>query len=431
MTRNRKTKKEKAPQKKPPETLEELSAKHTADVVPTAEAPETSDLVETYAQDRPSLKDLGVALEAPGNEEPKESQNVEEEEEAPKTIAEPALSEHNLFPEANDSQEAVDPESILGNHEEDAEVLIENHLKGVLEALIFASDGPITALQLARSAEAPVKEVRPVLVELQKDYAARGIQLAEVGGGYLFRTAAIFAPFVRDMTKQKPVKLSRAQIETLAILAYRQPITRPEIDEIRGVDSGPVLKLLLERELIRILGKKDEPGRPLIYGTTPKFLEFFSLKSLKDMPTLQEFTELNEDSIRIAEAELGDAFTNPPVPAVPTEGAEPNVQNAEGPGPEDMPDEAPLEAQDLRTPFSVSTDIEESTDVDNLDYDDLPETTKGEFTAPDAPETAEVPAVDSEDGAVDDDEPDDDDFDDDDDSEDDLDDEDSEDDDDA
>jgi segregation and condensation protein B len=427
MSRNRKTKKEKAPQKKPPETLEELSAKHAADAAPTAETPETSDLVESFAQDRPSLKDLGVALEAPapGNQEPEESQTVEEEE-APKTIAEPALSEHNLFPVANDSQEALDPESILGNQEEEPEVLIENHLKGVLEALIFASDGPITALQLARSADAPVKEVRPVLVELQKDYLARGIQLAEVGGGYLFRTAAIFAPFVRDMTKQKPVKLSRAQIETLAILAYRQPITRPEIDEIRGVDSGPVLKLLLERELIRILGKKDEPGRPLIYGTTPKFLEFFSLKSLKDMPTLQEFTELNEDSIRIAEAELGDAFTNPPMPAVAAEGTEPCVQNTDGPGPEEMPDEN--EAPNLRTPFSVSTDIEESTDVDNLDYDDLPETTKGEFTPPGAPETTEVPAVDSEDGDVDDDEPDDDDFDDDDDSEDDLDDEDDDDD---
>ena len=94
----------------------------------------------------------------------------------------------------------------------------------------------------------------------------------------------------------------------MAILAYRQPVTRPEIDEIRGVDSGPVLKILLERDLVRILGKKDEPGRPMIYGTTTAFLEFFGLKSLKDLPTLREFTELTEDSRRVAERELGEVL---------------------------------------------------------------------------------------------------------------------------
>jgi hypothetical protein len=116
---------------------------------------------------------------------------------------------------------------------------------------------------------------------------------------------------VRDLTKQKPVKLSRAQVETLAIIAYRQPVTRPEIDDVRGVDSGPVLKVLLERDLVRILGKRDEPGRPLIYGTTNVFLEFFGLKSLKDLPTLREFTELTEESREEYEDELGEAFTEP------------------------------------------------------------------------------------------------------------------------
>src|SRR5208282_6175920 len=96
--------------------------------------------------------------------------------------------------------------------------------------------------------------------------------------------------------------------ETLAIAAYRQPITRPEIDDIRGVDSGATLKLLLERDLLRILGKKDEPGRPILYGTTSQFLEFFGLKSLKDLPTLKEFTELSEDSRRTVEKELGETL---------------------------------------------------------------------------------------------------------------------------
>jgi segregation and condensation protein B len=183
-----------------------------------------------------------------------------------------------------------------------------SHLKGLLEALIFASDQPRKASDLAKAASASVKDVKELLVGLKDDYRARGIQLDEVAGGWIFRTSSAYAPFVRDMTKQKPVRLSRAQVETLAILAYRQPVTRPEIDDIRGVDSGPVLKVLLERDLVRILGKKDEPGRPMIYGTTTTFLEFFGLRSLKDLPTLKEFTELTEDSRRVAERELGEVL---------------------------------------------------------------------------------------------------------------------------
>jgi segregation and condensation protein B len=122
----------------------------------------------------------------------------------------------------------------------------------------------------------------------------------------VFRTSPVFAPFVREQVARKPVKMSRAQIETLAIVAYRQPVTRPEVDDVRGVDSGAVLKSLLERELVRILGKKDEPGRPMLYGTTSAFLEFFGLKGLSDLPTLREFTELSDESRRTYERELGE-----------------------------------------------------------------------------------------------------------------------------
>lgn len=191
-----------------------------------------------------------------------------------------------------------------------ASAVASDHLKGLLEALVFVSDHPIKAGELAKAAAAPVAQVKEALADLKAHYAGRGMQLEEVAGGWIFRTSPVFAPFVRDLTKQKPVKLTRAQIETLAILAYRQPITRPEIDDIRGVDSGPVLKILLERELVRILGKKEEPGRPLLYGTTPNFLEFFGLKSLKDLPTLKEFTELNEDSRRVVEQELGEVLND-------------------------------------------------------------------------------------------------------------------------
>lgn len=191
---------------------------------------------------------------------------------------------------------------------EQARALSRAHLTGLVEALIFASDKPIKDREVARLASAPVKQVREVLGELRAVYAERGIVLSEIAGGWLFRTAAQFAPFVRELSAERPVRLTRAQVETLAIVAYRQPVTRPEIDDIRGVDSGATLKLLLERDLVRILGKKDEPGRPLLYGTTTQFLEFFGLKSLKDLPTLKEFTELSDESRRVAEAELGEVL---------------------------------------------------------------------------------------------------------------------------
>jgi segregation and condensation protein B len=180
------------------------------------------------------------------------------------------------------------------------------HLRGLIEALVFASDKPHKASELARLASAPVQQVKALLAELSETYAERGIVLSEIAGGWLFRTNAQYAPFVRELTSERPVRLTRAQVETLAIVAYRQPITRPEIDDIRGVDSGATLKLLLERDLVRILGKKDEPGRPLLYGTTIQFLAFFGLKSLRDLPTLREFTELSDDSQRVADAELGE-----------------------------------------------------------------------------------------------------------------------------
>jgi segregation and condensation protein B len=193
---------------------------------------------------------------------------------------------------------------------EPARDLSHEHLRGLLEALVFASDKPMSTGELAKLASAPARHVQPILRELREHYAQRGIVLDEIAGGWVFRTSAQFAPFVRELSGDRPVKLTRAQIETLAITAYRQPITRPEIDDIRGVDSGATLKLLLERDLLRILGRKDEPGRPLLYGTTTQFLQFFGLKALKDLPPLREFTELSEESRRAADEEL--AAASPP-----------------------------------------------------------------------------------------------------------------------
>jgi segregation and condensation protein B len=171
-------------------------------------------------------------------------------------------------------------------------------LRSIIESLLFASDKPLPAKRLIElTGERNVENVVAAVEALRADYADRGVVLHEVAGGFQFRTNPMNAHWVRQLLAGRPVKLSRAQLETLAIIAYRQPITRPEVDEIRGVDSGGTVKALLDRGLLRVLGKKEEPGRPMLYGTTKEFLEFFNLKDLKDLPTLREFYELNEESM--------------------------------------------------------------------------------------------------------------------------------------
>ena len=184
-------------------------------------------------------------------------------------------------------------------------------LKLIVESLLFASDRPLNLPQLRHlTGERNLTSLQTALDGLVEDYRARGVVLGELAGGYQFRTHPSSAEYVQRLIAGRPVRLSRAQLETLAIIAYRQPVTRPEIDEIRGVDCGGTLKLLLDRSLIRVLGKKEEPGRPLLYGTSKEFLEFFNLKDLRDLPTLREFHELSEESMR--EVEKLDAETGEP-----------------------------------------------------------------------------------------------------------------------
>jgi len=175
-------------------------------------------------------------------------------------------------------------------------------LKTIVESLLFAADKPLSLPQLRHlTGERNLGAIQAVLDALVEDYRERGVVLGELAGGYQFRTHASSSEYVQRLIAGRPVRLSRAQLETLAIIAYRQPVTRPEIDEIRGVDCGGTLKLLLDRSLIRVLGKKEEPGRPLLYGTSKDFLEFFNLKDLRDLPTLREFHELSEESMRVVE----------------------------------------------------------------------------------------------------------------------------------
>ena len=178
-------------------------------------------------------------------------------------------------------------------------------LKNVLESLIFVSDKPVPAKVLARTTRSTLDEVQPLLDELVCDYQHRGVHLYFIAGGYQFRSAGDSSEFVKSFVAPRPIRLTRAQLETLAIIAYRQPITRPEIDEVRGVDSGSAVGMLAERKLVKILGRKDEPGRPLVYGTTARFLEFFGLSSLQDLPTLQEFSDLTDEHKALFEMKTG------------------------------------------------------------------------------------------------------------------------------
>jgi segregation and condensation protein B len=182
----------------------------------------------------------------------------------------------------------------------------------VVEALLFAAEKPLDLAQLEETTRFSAGLLKDAMAILQKRYAAGsgGIVLVDLGGRWQLRTDPQVGAYVRRMLQVKPMRLTRAALETLAIIAYRQPITRPEMEDLRGVDCGAVTRALLERKLIRILGKKDEPGRPLLYGTTREFLELFSLRDLTQLPTLREFQELSEESRKIVEEETPAA---PPV----------------------------------------------------------------------------------------------------------------------
>ncbi len=187
--------------------------------------------------------------------------------------------------------------------------LTDERLKAVIEAIIFASDTPLSASDIFRVLYGvPRDRVRPVLKAMiaEGEQKARegntGFVLQEVAGGYQYRTVASVSPWLKKLQKTRPWRLTQASLETLAIVAYKQPITRGEIDQLRGVDSSAVLVKLLEKRLVKPVGRKEVPGYPMMYGTAPGFLEFFGLNELKDLPTLREIKELGD--LGEAEAEV-------------------------------------------------------------------------------------------------------------------------------
>ena len=179
----------------------------------------------------------------------------------------------------------------------------EERLKAILESLLFAAGEPVPLARLAAVLDNVARDaIKKALGEMMLGYGAgaRGVVLEEVAGGYQLRTPKEHALYVRKLLAAKPPRLSRPLLETLAIIAYRQPVTRPEIEQLRGVDSGGVLETLLERRLVRIAGRKEAPGRPIMYATSAEFLEVFGLRDLDSLPDLEEFKELEERAVQEA-----------------------------------------------------------------------------------------------------------------------------------
>ena len=175
--------------------------------------------------------------------------------------------------------------------EEDEPTWPDDRVRCALEALLFAADDPLSMTALLSAIGAPEPNVKRVLGQMMLEWAGdgHGIWLLEIAGGYQFRTNPAFNQTILNLLEAKPTKLSRAAMETLAIVAYRQPATKAIVDEIRGVDSGAVLRSLTDFDLIAVIGKADDIGRPNLYGTTRRFLEYFSLSSLTELPTLEDF----------------------------------------------------------------------------------------------------------------------------------------------
>jgi len=170
----------------------------------------------------------------------------------------------------------------------------EQELKNIIETLLFIADTPLSTDRIRSVVSADIKEIKDVLSRLSEEYEQRkgGFFLTEVAGGYQIRTRPEYAEWIKKLIQPNPLRMSKAALETLTIIAYKQPIIRSEIEHIRGVDSGGILRMLLELKLIRVLGRKEIPGRPLIYSTTKRFLEIFGLKDLKDLPTPEEIKGL-------------------------------------------------------------------------------------------------------------------------------------------
>ncbi len=208
---------------------------------------------------------------------------------------------------------------------------MEHDLKFILEAILFASDRALSAKDLKEAFDdgTTIPQIEAALAELEADYASqgRGFALKEIAGGYQILTHDRFSEYLkRFYTSREKRKLSPASLETLSVVAYKQPVTKADIEFIRGVNVDGPLKTLLEKNLIKIAGRKDVPGRPILYGTTNEFLSHFGLKSVKELPPLSEFSEKDIDP-SLLPPQMRPAAEAAEITGEPREEQEPNSVN--------------------------------------------------------------------------------------------------------
>jgi len=179
-------------------------------------------------------------------------------------------------------------------------------MKKIIEALLFVSQGPVKVEEIQTVLEQnSAEEIAAVINELNTEYGSRQspVEIIEIAGGWQMATKKEFAPYIKKMYKKETtIKLSNSALETLAIIAYKQPVTRSEIEAIRGVESSGVVHTLIEKNIVRICGKKDTVGNPVLYGTTQQFLIYFGLKSADDLPSLEEIA-IEEEGNELSEGE--------------------------------------------------------------------------------------------------------------------------------
>lgn len=178
--------------------------------------------------------------------------------------------------------------------------------KHIIEAALFASAEPLNVERLQQlfdeHSRPCVPDIKAIIAELTEDYQDRGVELQHVASGYRFQAKIKFAAWLQRLWEKKPARYTRALLETLALIAYRQPITRGEIEQVRGVSvSTEIIKKLLEREWVKVVGHRDVPGKPSMFGTTKTFLDYFSLKSLSDLPPLQDLVDLDKIERQLTE----------------------------------------------------------------------------------------------------------------------------------
>ena len=283
-------------------------------------------------------------------------------------------------------------------------------LKNIIDSLLFVAEEPLSIERLKKILpQVDGQAISEAAAALQAEYDARpgGFYVAEVAGGYQFRSRPEYTSYIRRMVDPKPLRLSKAAMETLAVIAYKQPIIRADVEHIRGVDCGGVLRVLLERKLVRVLGRKEIAGRPLIYATTKTFLETFDLKDLRDLPSPKEIEEFGKPPLEMRagitiEPDEGEASAPAEDAGAPSQadGYEESAQ--EEPLPVETAFEEPEPAPE--EPLPAETAVEEPEDAPEEpspaetaveEPEDAPEEPSPAETADEEPEAVpEVPATD-------------------------------------